>query len=149
MPARRLDSRIHCGSAARMGTLNEREAFEWQISQRRLSEDANFECPRGACIAEFITEAQRKYEFRVFARRLNSRIHYGSTAEIRISSVCEALEQQNSLRRLSEIANCECPRGACIAEFITEAQRKCEFRMPEKRQTSVLDQLIPYTSSLV
>ena len=62
-------------------------------------------------------------DFGVPAKRLNSRIHYGTAARMRIWSASEALEQQKPLGNRSENATFECQN----AEFTIESQRKCNF----------------------
>jgi hypothetical protein len=103
-----------------------------QNSLGNRSENANFEFQQGAWNAEFTTEPQRECEFRVPARGSECRIHYGTTARMRILSSSKGLVMQNSLRNRSGNANSECQQGAWNAEFTTEPQRECEFRVPAR-----------------
>jgi hypothetical protein len=66
-----------------------------QNSLRNRSENANFEFQQGAWNAEFTTEPQRECEFRVPARGLKCRIHYGTAAGMRISSASQRSHSQN------------------------------------------------------
>ena len=62
VPAKRLECRIHLGSAARMRIWSSSEALGMQSSLGIRSENANLEFQRGAWNAEFTTDPQRECE---------------------------------------------------------------------------------------
>ena len=63
-------------------------------------------------------EPQRECEFRVPARGLKSRIHYGTPAGMQISSTSNRPEMQNSLRNHSWNANFECQQSMSVKSRI-------------------------------